>query len=106
MTLDAGLVLLLFLIIVAVAIAVLSPLRSPQGERGERARSDRLVELELRKESKYSEIRDAEADFHAGKLSREDYRQVDSALRGEAIAILRQIDRINGTSAEDPPAGS
>jgi hypothetical protein len=89
---DIGLLLLLFLIILAVATCVLAPLRRPQGHAEDTARADRLVDLELRKEAKYGEIRDAEADFHAGKLSEPDYRELDRALRREAIAILEQID--------------
>jgi flagellar biosynthesis/type III secretory pathway M-ring protein FliF/YscJ len=98
---DAGLLLLLFLVIAAVAIAVLAPLRNPPTEREDDTRADRLADLELRKETKYSEIRDAEADFHAGKLSGDDYRELDRALRSEAIVILEQIDRVNGESAEE-----
>ena len=86
---------------VAVVVAVVSPLRNPVRERDADARADRLAELELRKEAKYGEIRDAQADFHAGKLSDEDYREVDRALRREAIAILEQIDRVS----ERPPEG-
>jgi hypothetical protein len=95
---DAGLLLLLFLIVLAVAIAVLAPLRRPGHEPDDASRADRLVDLELRKEAKYAEIRDAEADFHAGKLSKADYAELDRALRGEAIAILEQIDAVNGAS--------
>jgi predicted transcriptional regulator len=98
---DFALLLLLFLVIMAVGIAVLSPLRNPAAERAEETRADRLADLEVRKETKYSEIRDAEADFHAGKLSRDDYRELDRALRREAIAILEQIDRVNGESIEE-----
>ncbi len=77
---------------IAVGIALLAPLRDPEGVRDSDARADRLAELELRKETKYGEIRDAEADFHAGKLSREDYRALDRTLRREAVAILAEID--------------
>jgi flagellar biosynthesis/type III secretory pathway M-ring protein FliF/YscJ len=101
-TLDAGLLLLLFLIILAVGVAVLAPLREPASEQDDGARADRLVELELRKESKYAEIRDAEMDFQAGKLSRDDYRDIDRTLRAEAIAILEEIDRVNDV----PPEGA
>jgi hypothetical protein len=103
---DVGLLLLLFGVIAAVAIAVLAPLRNPQPESDDEARTARLADLELRKETKYAEIRDAEADFHAGKLSRGDYRELDGALRGEAIAILEQIDRVNERAAGEgrPPS--
>jgi hypothetical protein len=101
--LDAGLLLLLFLVIAAVGYAVLSPLRDPvdQDDQEDEAQTDRLADLELRKETKYSEIRDAEADLHAGKLSTEDHRELDRALRTEAIAILEQIDRLHGRSPEE-----
>jgi hypothetical protein len=37
-----------------------------------------------------------------GKLSQEDWRAVDRELRGEAIGILRELDRLEGRS---PDAG-
>lgn len=59
------------------------------------SRFERITELELRKESIYSEIRDAEADLRTQKLSEDDYRELDSSLRREAIEILNQIDSIS-----------
>jgi cytochrome c-type biogenesis protein CcmF len=50
-------------------------------------------ELEALKEAKYREIRDAELDHAAGKLSDEDYAILDAELRREAVEIL---DRANG----------
>jgi hypothetical protein len=50
-------------------------------------------ELEALKEAKYREIRDAELDHAAGKLSDEDFALLDAELRKEAIAIL---DHANG----------
>jgi len=90
---DAGLFLLLFGILLAIAIAVLSPLVRRSHEREAGAATERLTELEVRKEAKYREIRDAESDLHAGKLSLEDHRMIDRALRREAIEILEEIDR-------------
>jgi cytochrome c-type biogenesis protein CcmF len=45
-------------------------------------------ELEALKEAKYREIRDAELDHAAGKLSDEDFAILDAELRGEAVALL------------------
>jgi cytochrome c-type biogenesis protein CcmF len=50
-------------------------------------------ELEAQKEAKYREIRDAELDHAAGKLSDEDFALLDAELRGEAIAILDRPSR-------------
>jgi cytochrome c-type biogenesis protein CcmF len=57
------------------------------------------TELEALKEAKYREIRDAELDHAAGKLSDEDFAILDSELRKEAVEIL---DRANGNGAAAP----
>jgi hypothetical protein len=82
-----------------VALAVSMPLRrSGEADRREEVR---LQELQAAKEAKYREIRDAELDHRMGKLSREDWRAVDRELRGEAIEILRELDRLEGRSPEE-----
>jgi cytochrome c-type biogenesis protein CcmF len=53
-------------------------------------------EQEALKEAKYREIRDAELDHAAGKLSDEDFALLDAELRNEAVEIL---DRGNGAGA-------
>jgi type II secretory pathway component PulM len=86
--------LALILLAAVVAAVVLGPL----AQRGEEERQEltRLEELRAAKEAKYREIRDAELDREMGKLSREDWRTVDRELRGEAIEILRELDRLEG----------
>jgi hypothetical protein len=73
-----------------VAMIVLHPLR--RGKQQERVVEDRRAALEAAKEAKYREIRDAELDYRMGKLSEEDWRTSDRALRAEAIEILRELD--------------
>jgi membrane protein implicated in regulation of membrane protease activity len=86
---------LALLVLAAIVAAVLAlPLRK-RGEE-ERREETRLAELRAAKEAKYREIRDAELDHQMGKLSREDWRAVDRDLRGEAIEILRELDRLEG----------
>ncbi|MEA2196831.1 MAG: hypothetical protein QOJ25_882 [Solirubrobacteraceae bacterium] len=58
-----------------------------------------VADLEAAREAKYREIRDAELDHQTGKLSDEDFRLVDDALRAEAISILRALDRAKGSQA-------
>ena len=89
---EYGLALIVVAAVVAVIVAM--PLRRP--DRAERRDETRLEELRAAKEAKYREIRDAELDHRMGKLSREDWRSVDHDLRGEAIEILRQLDRLEG----------
>jgi cytochrome c-type biogenesis protein CcmF len=64
------------------AIVALWPARRRAGEPG----ADQ--ELEALKEAKYREIRDAELDHAAGKLSDEDFAILDAELRREAVEIL------------------
>ena len=53
-------------------------------------------ELEAQKEAKYREIRDAELDHAAGKLSDEDFALLDAELRNEAVEILDNGNGANG----------
>jgi hypothetical protein len=90
--LEYALALVVLLALVAVIVA--RPLR--RGGEAARREETRRAELTAAKEAKYREIRDAELDHRMGKLSEEDWRLVDRELRGEAIAILRELDRLEG----------
>jgi len=52
-----------------------------------------LAELEAAREAKYRELSDADLDHRTGKLSDDDYEEIDRTLRGEAITIMHDIDR-------------
>ena len=86
------------LALVVLALLVAAVLAVPLRRRGEEERLEetRLAELRAAKEAKYREIRDAELDHRMGKLSREDWRAVDRDLRSEAVAILSELDRLEG----------
>jgi hypothetical protein len=75
-----------------VAWVVLGPLR--RGPEIDKREDDQRAALEAAKEAKYREIRDAELDLRMGKLSEEDWQAIDAELREQAIAILREIDRL------------
>jgi hypothetical protein len=97
--LDPLVFLLVLMVIAAVGAAVAAPLLRPRRERsGDEDQSDRRAVLEARKEAKYREIRDAEADFRTGKLSETDYRTLDRSLRREAIEILKEMDELSDRS--------
>jgi hypothetical protein len=94
---------LAILILLALAWFVAQPLRRRDGE-GAAGASDVedpvLAELEARKEAKYREIRDGEIDRAQGKLTEEDFRRQDAELRAEAIAILKELDRVQGKAPQ------
>lgn len=85
------------LVICALAIVVWvvgAPLRG-----GPRAADEEVVaereRLEAAREAKYREIRELELDHRTGKLSDEDFRALDRQLRGEAVVIQRELDRLD-----------
>ncbi len=53
--------------------------------------------LEIARETKYREIRDAELDYRTGKLSERDYRELDAELRAEALTILDSLEEEGAT---------
>ena len=83
--------LLTAILLAAVVTVITGPLRRSGRHSEPRAPSQRDA-IEMAKDAKYREILDAELDFHTGKLSEADYREVDRQLRGEASELLRQID--------------
>lgn len=88
---------LVTLVLFGAATLMASPLiwRDGRLRRARAVHPDELA-LEAAKEAKFREIRDAEHDFRTGKLGREDYRALDTALRAEAIEILRRLDAVRG----------
>lgn len=87
--------LLVVLVLAVTVVLVTAPLRS--GRSVEAREESDVADLEVARELKLREIRDAELDFRTGKLSPEDYRVLDRQLRAEAVEILHGIDRARGT---------
>ncbi len=88
------------LIALAGALIAIWPTRSRR--RGALVRT----EADARKEAKYREIRDAELDHAAGKLSDEDFAAVDAELRREALEILGAGGNGTGSEESQVPAGN
>jgi hypothetical protein len=84
--------LIVLAVVAALVLFISAPLRRPAA-LPDAPDADGLSELEAAREAKYRELRDAELDHRTGKLSDEDYAELDTALRAEAIEILRGIDR-------------
>jgi hypothetical protein len=80
------------ILLALVAALVVPPLLR---ERGASDGADPVIaDLEARKEAKYREIRDAQLDHAAGKLSDEDFRRQEAELRREALEILEQLESL------------
>lgn len=94
-----GQYLIILAILAAVVLFVSAPVRRVLARNHTSASAadadleSELAELEAAREAKYRELRDADLDHRTGKLSDEDYEMLDRSLRGEAIEILRGLDR-------------
>jgi hypothetical protein len=82
------------LLLALVAAFVLRPLLRERGPSD--GEDPRVADLEARREAKYREIRDAQLDHAAGKLSDADFERQHTELRAEAVAILRRLDEAKG----------
>jgi flagellar biosynthesis/type III secretory pathway M-ring protein FliF/YscJ len=97
-------IVLALLIVLVVVWFVTAPLRRTSSEAAAAAADAEdpvTAELEARKEAKYREIRDAQLDREQGKLSERDWKRQDAELRREAIAILKELDRVGGREKAD-----
>jgi hypothetical protein len=91
---------LVILVVLAIVVWFVSaPLRSRRSE--EVSESAERAELEAARDSKYREIRDAELDYRTGKLSESDWRGLDRGLRAEAVEILRRLDELPTSGADE-----
>jgi type II secretory pathway pseudopilin PulG len=89
------------MVLVAAAIAlVATPLLPGRSARAGEAENAERAELEAARDAKYREIRDAELDHQTGKLSAEDWRAQDRALRREAVDVLERLDALDERSGE------
>lgn len=97
--------LLAVAIVVLVAWFVTAPLRRRPSVTDDDPAVAELADLEARKAAKYRQIRDAETDHAAGKLTEEDFKRLDRELRGEAVDILKRIDRLRPPRARGADPG-
>ena len=86
--------MLIAVILVVLAVFVTAPLRRAAGVADGEVEDPRIADLEARKQAKYREIRDAELDREAGKITEQEWRRQDAELRRDAIGILKQLDEL------------
>lgn len=92
----------------AVVLAVLTfafityPLFKQRSPQEDSAKDERLLELNSRRDTTYSMLKELEFDFQSGILTEEDYHELETRYKKKAIAILRGIDELKeGTNVED-----
>lgn len=92
------LVVLIFTVVVAV---VVSPLLKRSESSEGRDDAAKLEQLRLSRDSKLAEIKEAELDLHAHKLSERDYDALDSELRLEAAKIIAELNEVERSSSNN-----
>lgn len=84
------------LLISATAVFLLAPLvqhaKAPLTDGPDAAAE--LRELYTLKDVTYETLRDVEFDFHAGKITEVDYREMTDRYTHEALEVVRRIDAI------------
>ena len=62
---------------------------------------ERLQELQSRRDTTYSMLKELEFDRQSGVLTDEDYRDLETRYKRKAVSILRNIDKLeSGTELE------
>jgi hypothetical protein len=92
--------LIVIVVLTVVVLLVSAPLRRGGTARIEERDELRRADLELARDAKYREIRDAELDYRTGKLSEADWKRLDRELRAEAIDILKRLDDLGEPAPE------
>jgi hypothetical protein len=62
--------------------------------------ADPLVELTARRDSVYQALRELRFDHQVGKVSEDDFKVFDAQLKGQAIAVLKEIDSLKKAEAD------
>lgn len=93
--------LVAILLVVATTVYLLAPLamrlKAPLTDGSDVAAE--LRELHALKEVTYETLRDVEFDYHAGKISEHDYRDMTDRYTREAADILQRIDTVEARVA-------
>jgi hypothetical protein len=66
----------------------------------------RLRELQALKRVAYETLQDVELDYHAGKISEGDYREMTDRYTGEAVRLVQRIQEIEARMPQAPGRGS
>lgn len=87
-------IIAMVLIVLAVLSLIAYPLLRVRGGRKVILddTEDELGELVKRKESSYTALKELEFDYHTGKLSDEDYRELCDVYKSEALQAIRTIE--------------
>ncbi len=88
---------LFFVMAVMVSIYVILPIvqaRTGALRKTSHKGNHRAADLEDRKNSIYSAIKEIEFDYQMGKLSEEDYDELRQQYKNDAVGLMKQLDKV------------
>jgi len=102
---TAALALLAFALAAALFVAV--PLLRPsrEVEAPPLPQEVRRFELAERRDAAYAALRELELELRTGKLIESDYEHARAELRADAIAALRELERLDAPAQAPAPVG-
>lgn len=93
-------------IVVALLLAVAGfavvayPLLKPKADEIESTEGGLVDELQSKKDTTYSMIKELEFDHQSGILSEEDYRELETRYKKKAISLLKEADQSKRQAAD------
>ena len=95
-------VFIAILLTVATFIFITYPLFRQKVIFADSVDDDKLKELNIKRDTAYSMLKELEFDFHSGILSEEDYRELEKRYKQKAISILKDADKLGeGANVDD-----
>ncbi|MFQ5631185.1 MAG: zinc ribbon domain-containing protein [bacterium] len=91
--------IIIFIVIILASLAYITQpyfQKQPAVPKTKKAQSKRRIDLQAQRDTVLASIKDLEFDREMGKVSEEDYLQMNDQFRREAVSILQQIDQSNG----------
>lgn len=94
-----GTIALMFIVLASVAYIALPYFRphAPAGKLS-RKRRHKGPDLQEQRDTLLATLKDLELDREMGKISDEDYAEMNTKFRTEAAAIMKRLDQSNGKS--------
>jgi hypothetical protein len=93
---EAGDMTVVWFLIMLALVALFVSMPFWRKGSGSTTEDPEIAALEAAREAKYREIRDAEMDRESGKLSEQDFTELDAELRREAVGILDRLEALKG----------
>lgn len=88
--------LILIMILLATVVYVLQPYWRKRAVVNSGSGNGQLIDLIEKRDSLLAQIKELEFDHEVGKVSAEDFGEINARYRTETINVLRRIDALNG----------